>query len=188
MGWAIEMVQQGKLDYIRISFMIAGHTKFAPNQLFSKISQTFSKSDVFNTAELAQIAQHYAYVVVDEGDLVFNWRGCLRKYSKLPGVRGMHDFIFVCSSDTGQRVISKIRQLCYAGIVQDSPIHVSRGYSETQNVIPTASQSNQSKARVKILSEPKLAHLRQISANFIPVDRHMPILWQTHFLTFHFWA
>ncbi len=28
MAWAYEMIQQGKLKFIRISFMVAGHTKF----------------------------------------------------------------------------------------------------------------------------------------------------------------
>ena len=51
-GWASEMVQQGKFDFIRISFLIAGHTKFVPDLLFSKVSQSFSKSDIFTTTEL----------------------------------------------------------------------------------------------------------------------------------------
>lgn len=41
MGWANEMIKEGKFNFIRISFLIAGHTKFAPD-LFSRISQTFS--------------------------------------------------------------------------------------------------------------------------------------------------
>lgn len=46
MAWASEMVQQGRLDFIRICFLIAGHTKFTPDILFSKIAQTYNKSDV----------------------------------------------------------------------------------------------------------------------------------------------
>ena len=38
MAWAMEMIQQGKLDFIRVSFMIPGHTKFVSDLLFSKIS------------------------------------------------------------------------------------------------------------------------------------------------------
>ena len=50
LGWASELVQQGRFDFIRISFLIAGHTKFGPDLLFFQVSQTFSRSDVFNTA------------------------------------------------------------------------------------------------------------------------------------------
>jgi hypothetical protein len=33
-SWAMEMVSNGKLDHVHISFMIASHTKFAPDQLY----------------------------------------------------------------------------------------------------------------------------------------------------------
>ena len=32
MAWAMEMTQQGKLDFIRVSFMIPGHKKFVPDK------------------------------------------------------------------------------------------------------------------------------------------------------------
>lgn len=35
MGWAYEIVQQNWLNYIRFSFLIAGHVKFSPDLLFS---------------------------------------------------------------------------------------------------------------------------------------------------------
>jgi hypothetical protein len=65
LGWANEMEQQGKLDFVRISFPIAGHTKFAPDLLFCKVSQTVLRSDVFNTTELQEVAALYVYTVVD---------------------------------------------------------------------------------------------------------------------------
>ena len=41
-----EVVQQAILDFFRVSFMIAGHTKFALDQMFVQIAQTFYSSDV----------------------------------------------------------------------------------------------------------------------------------------------
>ncbi len=67
------MVQQ---QYVRISFMIAGHTKFAPDLLFA---QSFSKSDIFSTQELVDIASLYATVTLDKGDIVRDWRTNLAK-------------------------------------------------------------------------------------------------------------
>lgn len=49
MAWAMEMVQQGKLDFLRVSFLIAGHTKFSPDMTFAKIAKSYNRSDVFNT-------------------------------------------------------------------------------------------------------------------------------------------
>ena len=42
MAWACEMVQQGRIDFIRISFLIAGHTKFTPDLPFSKIAKSYN--------------------------------------------------------------------------------------------------------------------------------------------------
>ena len=94
LGWASELVQQDKFNFFRISFMIAGHTKFAPDLLFSKIALTFQRSDVFTTAELGQIAAQYASVEIDDGEKVYQWRNQLEKYSNLPGIRNLHDFVF----------------------------------------------------------------------------------------------
>ena len=51
MAWAMEVVQQRKLDFIRVSFLLAGHTKFSPGILFSRIAQTYNKSDVFRQTQ-----------------------------------------------------------------------------------------------------------------------------------------
>lgn len=34
-SWGMEMVEQHKVDYIRFCFLVAGHTKFAPDRLCS---------------------------------------------------------------------------------------------------------------------------------------------------------
>lgn len=54
-AWATELIQQDVLHLLRISFLIAGHTKFLPDLLFLKIFQTYNKFDVFNTDELGDI-------------------------------------------------------------------------------------------------------------------------------------
>ena len=67
-GWAWKMVLQGVLDFFRASFLIAGHTKFRPDMLFSK---TYSTSDVFTTAELKDIViARSADVTVDKGSII----------------------------------------------------------------------------------------------------------------------
>ena len=93
MGWANEMVQQGKFEFIRISFLIADHTKFTA---FSKLSQTYSRSDVVMTTKVGKITEQYAFVVIDEGERVYQWRSSLEKYSALLGIRDLHDIIFIC--------------------------------------------------------------------------------------------
>ena len=45
MSSCIELVQHRVLQYLRISFMVPGHTKFAPDLLFSQIAKSYYKSD-----------------------------------------------------------------------------------------------------------------------------------------------
>ena len=45
--------------------------------------------------------------------IVCDWRNPIgNKFSKLPGIRSLHDFIFVTKGD---RVEAKIRKLCHIG-------------------------------------------------------------------------
>ena len=91
MAWACEMIQQeGRCDFIRISFLVAGHTKFTPNLLFSKIAKCYNQSDVFTTNELKDIIALYADVTVDDGSFVYDRRDSFSK--KYPGIRSQHDF------------------------------------------------------------------------------------------------
>ena len=82
MAAALEIVQQGIMDSLRISFMIAGHTKFAPDQLFSITTRDFYSLDVFNESELITVMEKHATVVFDKGSIVRAWRKTVaNKYS-----------------------------------------------------------------------------------------------------------
>ena len=43
-SWAMEMVSSGEIDHVHISFMVAGHTKFAPDRLFSVTGSAYKCS------------------------------------------------------------------------------------------------------------------------------------------------
>lgn len=172
LGWASELVQQGRFGFIRMSFLIAGHTKFTPDLLISQVSQTFSRSDVFNTAELGGIAQQNADVVIDKGDKVQPWREALMKNSTLPGISELHDFVF--TRNPGCDVRQKVRPLCYTGRLKDSPFHVKRGYRLRESSFPTTCYK--SGGITHELSESKVTHLQQMYDNFIPSDRRLLIV------------
>ena len=130
------MIQQGHLSFLRISFLLAGHTKFSPDLLFSKVAQSYNRSDVFNTEELKDVISLYAEVLVDDGTIVGDWRNTLsKKYSKLPGIRELHDFIYVKNPVTST-VVAKVRELCYTGSFKQSTSHVLKGVDPTEVVIP----------------------------------------------------
>ena len=72
MGWAMEIVQHGVLDYLRISFLIAGHTKFDVDHLFSVTAKSYNSTDVFNTQELDQVFVQSESItaVLEDGRLI----------------------------------------------------------------------------------------------------------------------
>ena len=92
MSSCMELVQHRILEYLRISFMVPGHTKFAPD-LFSQIAKSYYKSDVFNEADLQLVVEQFSLVMIDNGGIVRTWREKVgEKYSNLPGIRDLHDF------------------------------------------------------------------------------------------------
>ena len=172
MSAAMELVQHQVLDYIRISFLIAGNTKFVPDRVFSKVAKTYSCSDVFNIAELASVASNYSSVVIDDGDIVKTWReGTEEKYSKLPGVRSRHDFLIVRHPATNIAIM-KVRDRCYDGQFEETSLKLSKGHVPTEMAMPTALDTYKCRGKVKNISATKAEHLQQMYTKFVPVERH----------------
>jgi len=73
MSACLEVVQHQVLQYLRVSFMIPGHTKFALDVLFAKIAKAFYAADVFNEAELKLIAEQFGLVILDNEGIVRSW-------------------------------------------------------------------------------------------------------------------
>jgi len=97
-GWDMEMVQHGFIDYLRFSFLIAGHTKFDVDRMFSATTKAYNASDVFNTQGLLHVMSQYDKIsgIIVGGDSILNWRNKVsQKYSKLPGISELHDFLIV---------------------------------------------------------------------------------------------
>ena len=159
-SWAMEMVSCGHAEHIHISFMIAGHTKFSPDRLFSLTGCAYKTSDVFSIADLKQICQQAAVTFTIEGDGVYAWREVLgAKYSALPGVRKLHDFLIVRTHD--HRVVMKVREKIYNGAWTNSPLHT---VNPTLSGLPTTTYSNKTRA----LTKEKLANLEVMYNRFIP--------------------
>ena len=95
MSSCMELVQRRVLHYLRVSFMIPGHTKFTPD-LFSQIAKSYYKTDVFNEDDLQLVAHQCSHVVIDHGGIVTMWREKVgEKYTSLLGIRELHDFVTI---------------------------------------------------------------------------------------------
>jgi len=143
---------------------------FSPDLSFAKIAKDYNRSDVFNTGELKNVITLHADVV-DQGEIVCDWRTKLTKYSKLPGIRTLHDLVIAKNSVTGS-IVCKTRRLCYRENFNNATIHVLAGHHIDENVIPNATDNYLSKNKLRQLSDMKLSHLRQMSTSFIPANHH----------------
>lgn len=152
------MVQQEYVDFLWMYFLVAGHTKFSPDLLFSKIAQSCNWSDVFTTEELKDIISLYADVILDEGEIVCDWRNPIAtKYSKLPGIQTLHDFVY----STGE--VAQVHKLCYTSSYEQSTSHVLRGRDTENCVFPdTDSHSYFALGNKSSVSVQKTQHLKQM--------------------------
>ena len=176
MDWAWEMVSQDRLDLFRVSFLIAGHTKFSPDLLFFKIAKTYNTSDVFSTTELNDVLAGYADVTVDCGSIVHFWREPVAdKYSKLIGIRNLHDFVFSKHLVSGE-VVARARALCYDGPFEKSSMHILAGRNPSESIVPDEDQTYVGQNKLRELPDSKTDHLKLIYRDFIPQERWLPFL------------
>ena len=53
--------------------MIAGHTKFSPDRLFSQVVNSYNRKDVFTISELEELCSLHASTRIEDGTLVLKW-------------------------------------------------------------------------------------------------------------------
>ena len=161
-----EMVQQKLFDHFRLSFMIAGHTKFSVDRLFSHVAITYNRSDVFNMEQLISVVSQHAKVNLDEGDIVQGWREIIgKKYTSIPGIRSYHDIIAVRHIQSDE-VILRVRNLCYSGNFTNLKPKLVNGASLSNSIIPV-NCSYKSKDMCHELSATKLKDMKQMYSKFI---------------------
>ena len=154
--------------------MVAGHTKFAPDQLFSVMARYFYASDIFNERELIEVMERHATVKFDSGRIVSRWREIVsKKYSYFPGIRDLHDFVAL--RNAGGNATMMVRKKCYNGMLKHT-MSIRKGLGPQDRALPGVSESYFAKGWVKF-SESKQTHLNQMNINFIPESRrHEPTL------------
>ncbi len=112
-AWAVELVEKKRFDSVRFIYLTVGHTKFAPDILFSAIAKTFCNSDVFCIEMLHCIAQQYATSLVFTSRLMQHWKAALqKKYTAIPGITEMRDIMV---SKKSGKVNVAYRRICFDG-------------------------------------------------------------------------
>ena len=113
------------------------------------------------------VMERHASVVIDSGRIVRTWRETVtKKYSNLPGIRGLHDFLALRNS--GQDAVMKVRESCYTGVLKDTPMKVTKGMSCTDIAIPGVGQTYFALRMIKQLSESKQSHFKSNVCQLYP--------------------
>ena len=111
----------------------------------------------------------YATTSIEDGTNILTWLQTLGdKYSDLPGVRNLHDFLFVKAQDG--KVVLKVYEFCFGGVWNVSPLHQK---NTTMSEIPTDTYKDRCWHQI---SDDKMAHMVTMYNGFIPPDRRPEFL------------
>ena len=123
--------------------------------------------------ELKGLISPYANVLIDERDIVQDWRSLnTTKYSKIPGIRSLHDFMYVPHPVTSA-VVARVRKSCHSGPFEHSMTHILKGISAEECIFPDQEHDTYTALGKKSLTESKMNHLQSMYKDFIPPDRHL---------------
>ena len=111
-AWAMEQVKRDLVGSIHFCFLVAGHTKFAPDRLFASCTKSYNGSDIINIVELKDVYTKHCSVSVCNETYIHPWRKYMGQcYTDHPGVRSLHKFLIVCGE--GDKVIFRVGHTYY---------------------------------------------------------------------------
>lgn len=164
-AWCHEMVKQGKVDYIRLAFLVPGHTKFSPDRLFSSIAHSYNRSDVFTIDELKSVCSQHATTIIEDGNGIFCWKQQLQdKYGEVSGIRKLQDMRFF-NYNRDLRVL--VRRSCWNEAIglESTNVIINHGMR-----ISIDSLHNYYERRSN-LSEQKMNHMQTMYSRWVSPDR-----------------
>jgi len=163
-GWAHDVVTRGRLDTIELRFMIPGHTKFAPDQLFAAFSRRLATVDLFDACDLVRAGTAIAnHAVETRHPQLRAWRAALdAKYRAVPGIRAMR-YIRIAKAADGTIGVETATSsdLTTASVTTKSILLAD---APTTPVVPAVKP-------VHGLERRKLADLQTIYRTWVPEER-----------------
>jgi hypothetical protein len=96
--YGIELVQHKHFDTVKFCFLVAGHAKFDPDRLFSRIAHAYNHSDVFITDQLVSLIQNtiepMGECISINNRKVVNWKQLLKdKYGPFENLKKFREFL-----------------------------------------------------------------------------------------------
>ena len=171
-AWAMELVSSGMISHVHISFMIAGHTKFAPDRLFATIGSAYKVADVFTINELKSLCtpKHCSRTFITTCPVcAFTMR---KSWNFLTPGRSEYFFASV-SRQVSTFSPSAMVVVAEGGQWKDSPLHI------VNHTVLGTPFTNYKEHNIK---DDKMANMVTMYDKFIPPDRrpeYLPALKQS---------
>ncbi|XP_070550797.1 uncharacterized protein [Ptychodera flava] len=165
--WMNEMlIMHQTLQYIRVCFMVVGHTKSMPDWVFASIASSMKKTDVFTMDELADVASIYSQSQVTVQNDFMDWRKSLEsKYGRyvLHGITKYHDF-------RAERRQNSVAILVRENLDSGDWKEVTLNVKDSVQGLPAETICNRQ------LTSEKLRHLTEMYDRYIPRERRLSLL------------
>ena len=129
-------------------------------------------SDVFNTQELLDFMCQSEKIsgVIVTGDSIRNWREKIsQKYSKLPGIRNLHDFLIV-KNPSSMNAMMLVQDFCYEKAAKPA-MPLNSDIPPSYNCCPTPDENYCELCKTRSLRPAKLAHLQQMFSKYIEPEK-----------------
>ena len=106
--------------------------------------------------------------IIVDGDSILNWHNKVsQKYSKLPGIRELHDFLIVRNPTTNNAMML-VHEFCHEGAAKPTTLSLSCGVSSEFYCCPGPSETYHQLVKTRVLQSTKLAHIQQICSSYVP--------------------
>ncbi|XP_077995114.1 uncharacterized protein LOC144448701 isoform X1 [Glandiceps talaboti] len=165
--WIKEMMERHEtLQYIRICFLLAGHSKFMPDWIFACMSSSMKKCDIFNTHDIETVASTYSEAkILSETDFA-DWRTSLRFHYGSLVVHGIGSYHDIMGERQDGAVVVLARENLDSGPWKNiTPQMTIEGTAyPSENITPRA------------LKPEKVKQLHEMYDRFIPDDKRLDFL------------
>ncbi|XP_077978334.1 uncharacterized protein LOC144433833 [Glandiceps talaboti] len=165
--WIKEMMERHEtLQYIRICFLLAGHSKFMPDWIFACMSSSMKKCDIFNTHDIETVASTYSEAkILSETDFA-DWRTSLRFHYGSLVVHGIGSYHDIMGERQDGAVVVLARDNLDSGPWKNiTPQMTIEGTAyPSENITPRA------------LKPEKVKQLHEMYDRFIPDDKRLDFL------------
>ena len=172
-NWLLELVRSQRLLSARLMLMVPGHTKFAPDELFARLSHSYYRRDVFLLTDLQAITSLYGSTHYLDGADIMLWKDQLAQFYKaVPEITQLRDMVCSASPDGGFPVLKVRAKNCDGDYSQVVTVTNEAGAATVRQEL----KSYHSQGKSPGIAPDKMVHLAEMYDKFIDDNQRLEVL------------